>query len=147
MKSYRMIVAGPRDFSDYEKVRNELDLILSSVPPKDIEIVSGGCDDAKKGAHTFTRKDGKKIYGVDGIGERYASENGYPVKTFDADWNTYGNSAGPIRNEAAAKYANHALVYWQYKTKGSMNIVKNVRKYISSATIIKYSIVEETTVK
>jgi hypothetical protein len=47
--------------------------------------------------------------GVDQLGEEWAAEHDIPVERFPADWNQHGKSAGYIRNEEMAEYAD-ALV-------------------------------------
>lgn len=71
----KVLVCGGRDYSDYEKLRIELDKI------RDIsEIIHGGA----RGADTLAGK--------------YAEENSIPCKRFNALWDLYGKSAGYRRN-------------------------------------------------
>ena len=83
----RVIVAGSRDFDDYELLKRKC---MGLTRLKDVEIVSGGAR------------------GADSLGERFAREFGIPVKRFPADWNAYGKAAGPIRNAEMAEYASKA---------------------------------------
>ena len=76
-----VIVAGGRDYSDYNAVKTKLDNFRSTLKPgTEINIISGGAK------------------GADNLGERYASENKLGIQRFKADWNEYGKAAGPIRN-------------------------------------------------
>lgn len=120
----KIIVAGSRHFSDYRQLECVLNICVFFTI--DTEIISGCCD---TGVHTFTREDGTKVYGADGLGERYAKEKGMPVKLFPADWNKHGKSAGPIRNEEMAKYAKGCIVFWDGKSRGSADMVKKAKKY------------------
>lgn len=133
----KLIIAGPRDYTDYEKVKWEANLFINSSVPdhEEIEIVSGGCSDMTNGVLTFTREDGSKVYGVDGLGERFAKENGYPVKLFLADWNKHGKAAGPIRNGEAVKYSTHALVLTRPDARGSNNMLKQASKELSTREV------------
>lgn len=63
----KVIIAGGRTFLDYTLLCNICDQFLSQA--EDIEIVSG----------TAT--------GADKLGEQYATERGYQVTRFPADWN------------------------------------------------------------
>lgn len=71
-----------------------------------------------------------KARGVDKCGERWADRNGIPVKDFPADWAKHGNSAGPIRNEAMAEYADALIVIPlvaedpTYNSKGSVDMMR-----------------------
>ena len=88
----KVIIAGSIHFEDYYFASKRLDRILSDIATP-IEIVSGG----QKGA--------------DKLGERYANEKGYKLTIMEADWEKYGNSAGPIRNQKMAKYAEGLIVF------------------------------------
>lgn len=120
----RLIIAGSRDFNDYELLEKEvgaylqeilkekckLDLVTDGegnwgwcnweqqveVLPKELplEIVSGGAR------------------GADRLGERYARERDYNLKVFNADWEKKGRRAGMIRNIEMLKYSTHCLVFW-----------------------------------
>lgn len=101
----KLIVAGDRDFNNYDFVKSKLDSILSQVD-EDIEIVSGKCK------------------GVDKLGEEYAAENGYPIKPFPADWDKYGKAAGPIRNKQMAEYGTHLVAFLKKGSKGTKSMIE-----------------------
>lgn len=117
----KLIVAGGRTYSDYNCAKKTLDYFLSKTT-EPIEIVSGACDDHKRGVLTFTREDGTKVYGADGLGERYAYEKGYPCKYFPAQWSKHGWGAGPIRNREMAAYCTHSVIFWDGLSKGSRSM-------------------------
>ena len=75
----KVIIAGGRDFSDYELLKRECDSYLCGM--HGIEIVSGAAN------------------GADKLGERYADERNFSLKRFSADWNRYGRGAGTRRNQ------------------------------------------------
>lgn len=102
---FRVIIAGTRNYDDYDSLKAYADYKLSRIED-DIEIVSGGAR------------------GADALGERYAKEKGYSIKRFPAEWKKYGRSAGPRRNEAMAKYADALLSYWDGKSKGTKNMIE-----------------------
>lgn len=118
----KIIVAGCRDYDNYTFVKENLDAITVNLHL--IEIVSGGCSDSEKGIHTYTRKDGSKVYGVDGLGERWAEENKHPVRVFPANWEAYGRSAGPIRNKKMSQYGGYLVAFWNMHSKGTKNMVE-----------------------
>ncbi len=84
----RCIIAGGRDFHDYDYAKTKLDAIFAR--QSEVEIVSGGAP------------------GADALGERYAAERGWPVVRFPADW-SLGRKAGPMRNGQMAAYATHLV--------------------------------------
>jgi predicted Rossmann fold nucleotide-binding protein DprA/Smf involved in DNA uptake len=97
----KTIIAGCRDVNDYNAV-------VEAVRDSEFqitEVVSG------------------KAAGVDTLGERWAQENGIPVKEFPADWDRYGKRAGPIRNRQMAEYAEALIAVWDEKSAGTMNMI------------------------
>lgn len=125
----KVIIAGSRHYGDYEAGAKRLDFLFSNGLPE--EVVSGGCSDSK-GVHTHTREDGSKVYGADGIGERWAEENGIPVKIFLADWGRHGKVAGPIRNLKMAEYLESekdgCVVFWNGHSRGSGDMISKAKK-------------------
>jgi hypothetical protein len=113
----KVIIAGGRDFDDYEKLRTYCDHILED--QTDIEIVSG------------TAK------GADHLGERYAIEKGYKTTRFPADWSK-GKSAGYIRNEEMAKYGDALIAFWNGKSKGTGHMIDLAEKYKLKIRIYNY---------
>ena len=86
---FRLVVAGDRNYTNYDAVAEKLDALLSEMSPDEtIEIVSGGAK------------------GVDSLGERYATERGLSLVKFPADWGKLGKAAGPLRNKQMAEYAD-----------------------------------------
>ena len=99
----KIIIAGGRDFDNYDLLCQKVDKILSR--QSEIEIVSG------------TAK------GADKLGERYATERGYPIKRFPADWGQYEKRAGYIRNEDMAEYSDALIAFWNNKSKGTKHMI------------------------
>jgi hypothetical protein len=98
----RTIISGSRNIVDYQFVK-------SCVEKADVhitEVVSG------------------TARGVDKLGEKYAVEHNIPIKKFPADWDLYGKSAGYIRNEQMAKYADVLIAIWDGDSKGTHNMVR-----------------------
>jgi hypothetical protein len=115
----KVIIAGSRDFDDYELLCKYCDHILQN--QTDIEIVSG------------TAK------GADQLGERYAKEKEYKITRFPADW-SLGKSAGYIRNEEMAKYADALIAFWNGMSKGSKHMINLANKYNLKIRICNYTI-------
>jgi hypothetical protein len=117
----RVIIAGSRHFDNYELLKDKCDLYLSSIT-EPIEVVSGRCN---TGVHTFTTDGNIKVFGADGLGEKYAKEKGYSVAPFPADWKSYGNYAGPIRNKLMAQYAagNFLIAFVANDSKGTVGMI------------------------
>lgn len=100
----RIIVAGGRDFNDYELLCRKLDFFLSRT--ENPVII---CGEAR---------------GADSLGKRYALERGIPVLSFPADWDRYGKSAGFRRNKQMAENADALVAFWDGRSKGTANMIE-----------------------
>lgn len=105
----KLLIAGLRDYSDYSYVKKTILSIYNINGIK--EIVSGGAT------------------GVDTLAEQFAKEYSIPFKCFPANWKEYGKSAGPIRNIEMANYCDKAILFWDNKSKGTGNMLSNLKKY------------------
>lgn len=98
----RTLKVAPEDILAFI-CHNKLDLTLE-------EVVSGGAK------------------GIDTNAIAMAKANNLPYKVFEADWNTHGKAAGPIRNKQMADYADALLLIWDGKSKGSANMKSTMKK-------------------
>jgi hypothetical protein len=114
----KVIIAGSRDFDDYELLKEKCDAILKN--QKDVEIVSGGAR------------------GADRLGERYAEDMGFPIKRFPADWDTHGRAAGMIRNADMATYGDALIAFWDGRSTGTSGMISLARKKELKYRIIRY---------
>lgn len=67
-----------------------------------------------------------KARGPDSMGEAWAMANDVAIKEFPAEWTRFGNAAGLIRNNQMAKYADAAIILWDGKSTGTLNMIKNM---------------------
>ena len=107
-KEFRVVVAGSRNFGDYERLSAELDKFL--VGKKNVVIVSG------------------TARGADRMGEQYAAEHGYKIDQFPAEWGKYHQGAGPIRNLQMVKTADAVVAFWDNESSGTRNIIDCARQ-------------------
>jgi len=112
----KVIIAGSRNFTDYQKLKETCDTILRD--QTNIEIVSGNCR------------------GADLLGEQYAKERGYKIAQFPADWNKYGKSAGPKRNQQMANYADALIAFWNGKSRGTKHMIEMAKQFKLRMTIL-----------
>ena len=98
----KVIIAGSRTIRD----KNTVERAMRKVTWVITEIVSGGAA------------------GVDTLGEEIAKEKGVSVRIFNADWNQYGKSAGPIRNQQMADYADALLAVWDGRSRGTLDMIR-----------------------
>ena len=116
---FKVIIAGGRDFKDYDLLKTKLNKILSNINTQ-IVIVSG------------------KARGADSLGERYANEMEYKIAEFPANWDKYGKRAGYIRNEEMAKYADACVCFWDGKSKGTKHMIDLADKHNLKLRVIRY---------
>ena len=107
MEKYRVIIAGCRDFSDYELLAEKCDYYLhEKMQTHEVIIISGHAK------------------GADSLGEKYAQERGLNVELHPADWSRHGRAAGPIRNAEMAATSNALIAFWDGKSRGTANMIK-----------------------
>jgi hypothetical protein len=118
----KLIIAGGREFKDYSMLQREVMkfILENDGKPGEVAIVSG------------------KAKGADTLGERFATEWGFPVIEMPADWDTHGKAAGPIRNTEMAKIATHCIVFWDGKSTGSKHMIDTAKKYNLIQKTINY---------
>ena len=120
--TFKVIIAGGRDFDDYNRLKTHCDKILENKRNQGyrIIIISG------------------TARGADTLGERYAKEKGYEVLRFPADWNTYGKRAGYIRNKEMAENADACICFWDRISNGTRHIINNKKKKRLPLRIVTY---------
>jgi hypothetical protein len=117
----KIIIAGSRTFTDYQKLSEVCDQFLQD--QTDIEIVSGAY-----------------YKGADKLGEQYAKERGFKITQFPADWKRFGRAAGPKRNEQMANYANALIAFWDGKSKGTLNMIDKANSFDLRLIIVFFRI-------
>ena len=114
MKELRVVIAGGREFNDFERLCKFCDNILRSYEEHfdQITIVSGNA------------------IGTDRMGEEYSRLRGYNLMVFLADWFKFGKRAGIIRNAQMAEYAisdgaeGILIAFWNGKSRGTKNMIE-----------------------
>lgn len=114
---YNIIIAGSRDFTDYNIIKKSLKNFLISKQTTDKPTIICGM-----------------ARGADMLGYRLAKEFKLLLKEFPADWDRFGKSAGYIRNEQMAKYAHEngngvLFAFWDGKSKGTKWMIELAKKY------------------
>lgn len=69
--------------------------------------------------------------GVDSIAHRIARQLGYSVQVYPADWHTYGNAAGPIRNRLMLDQQPDLVLAFHpnlAESKGTADTVREARR-------------------
>lgn len=132
--SFKLIIAGGRDFDNRELVRLALKDYLkeNNLKVSDLTIVSGHGEKWDANSKTY------ELSGADKLGEDIAIKNNIPLLTFPADWSKYGRAAGPKRNEEMAKVANGLLAFWDGESRGTLSMINNAKKSGLVVKVIQY---------
>ena len=128
----RIIVAGSREFNDYEFLKSKLDEIVAD--ENNVEIVCG----MSKGA--------------DLLGKQYGEERNFCVHEYLAEWNNiedkhpgeiksnkngrYWIRAGIVRNETMAQNADMLVAFRVNKSSGTSNLIELAKKYKLKTIVI-----------
>lgn len=120
ISKYRVIIAGCREFADYELLKEKCDFYLQNNKKEDIVIVTGHAP------------------GADALGERYAQERGFLLETYPADWKAHGRAAGPIRNARMASAANSLIAFWDGKSRGTKNMIETAKNHNLKVVVVRY---------
>jgi hypothetical protein len=104
MKPQKLIIAGGRNFNDYERLQRTCWVNQFTT------IISGGAT------------------GADTLGIKLAHEKGCKVIKIEAEWGKYGKAAGPIRNQKMAAIADKCICFWDGKSKGTKSMIDICKK-------------------
>ena len=107
----RIVIAGSRNFNDYEHLSKVIDDHLKKHNVDDVIFITGGCR------------------GADMLGERYAKEHGFVCQRYSAQWSRYGKAAGPMRNREMAKDCDTVICFWDQKSKGTRSMIEYAKQY------------------
>lgn len=111
---YKVIVAGCRDFADYELLKEKCDFYLQNKKPENIVIVSGHASGAD------------------------ALERGLQLEAFPANWKAHGRAAGPIRNAQMASVAHALIAFWDGKSRETKNMIDTATKRGLKVAVVRY---------
>lgn len=112
----KTIIAGSRDFTDYEFLKSSLQPFVDIIT----EVISG------------------TARGADQLGEQWATEFNKKIIRMPANWNQFGKSAGYIRNQAMAQVADLCIVFWDGKSKGTKHMIDIATKDKKDLHIFRY---------
>lgn len=128
MNELRVIIAGSREFNDYELLKKSaIDIITKKTMLPDLtRIISGGAR------------------GADTLGERFANEMGLEISRFIPDWNGLGKRAGYVRNEQMAKFAvennndGMLIAFWDGVSRGTKHMIDLAHKHGLEVHVVEY---------
>lgn len=96
------IIAGSREIDDYAEICRAVKFSNFDIT----RIISGGAR------------------GVDRLGERYAQDNEISFSVINAEWDSFGKSAGHRRNVEMAKKANALIAVYNFRSPGTKGMIK-----------------------
>lgn len=137
----RIIIAGGRDFNNFDFLKESVDDVIYKLSRKNWTTGLG-----KYGVGEWHRVEfiSGMARGADTLGEIYAMQRDAIIHKFPADWNSYGKSAGYIRNEQMAKHAMEGdcygvlIAFWDNKSKGTKHMIDLATKYGLDVYVINY---------
>lgn len=123
----KLIIAGSRSFAYFTLLAAECEKYLNVAT----EVVSG------------------RAPGADQLGERWAKLCGIPIKTFPARWKDrsspsynfdkgYDPAAGYARNVEMADYADEAILFWDGKSTGTMDMLRRMEIRKKPVTVVRF---------
>lgn len=110
-----VLVAGSREYHDWEKLCNVLDRYRVETVIN--RIISGGAR------------------GADRLGERYARKYNIPLLIIKPEWQR-GRGAGLMRNQELVDAADHVICFWDGKSRGTLDTIRKTRRAQKSLEII-----------
>lgn len=118
---YYLIVAGDRDYTDCDRIVQELFALTSNeLKEFQVEIIHGAARGADQQADLAARR---------------LNLTRHPCP---AEWDKHGKSAGPIRNRKMAAVAHGLLAFWDGQSKGTEDIIQVMKQQKKDVRIINY---------
>lgn len=115
--TYSVVICGDRNWTNKEIIKEFIRVWL----PKHTVIIQGGCR------------------GADKLARDAAVELGYNFITVNAEWNKYGKSAGPIRNQKMIDMKPHWVIAFHENiesSKGTKHMVGLAEKHHISYSVV-----------
>lgn len=104
----RLLVCGGRNFDDFGRLNRQLDALARA--QENLTIIHGGAR------------------GADTMAGNWANRWGHAVLVFRADWNKYGDRAGPIRNQRMLDEGKPDIVVAFPGGRGTADMVRRAQK-------------------
>lgn len=121
MDEYKLIVAGGRDFNDYDLLSRVLFAMADvELADKAISIVCG------------------MARGADRLGLHFAGQHDVKLYQFPADWEGYGKYAGYYRNKQMGNFSDALLAFWDGKSRGTKQMIEYMQGLGKPVHIVNY---------
>ena len=119
-------VVGSRTYKDYKEFKGLLSQKLFMICDRDedhlnkVRIISGGA------------------IGVDSMAESFAKEHNIATTVYKANWETFGRSAGYIRNNDIMHASEVCIAFWDGESRGTLHTIGLFRKFEKDVHIINF---------
>lgn len=128
----RIIIAGSRDFNDYDKLKTETLRIVT-------ELKEEGYNTKREGVEIVSGT----ARGADQLGERFAKEFNLGLARFPANWYEFGKRAGYLRNSEMSEYAKldkeiGVLIAFWNGSKGTKHMIDLATKDGLKVYVVKF---------
>jgi hypothetical protein len=110
----RLAIIGSRTFNSFSIVEKVLDKYKSKITT----VVSGGAR------------------GADSIGAAWANKYDKKLVVFKPNWDTYGKSAGYLRNKDIIENCDGCIAFWDGKSKGTKHSFKLCKEFKKPLKVI-----------
>ena len=107
---FKILVCGGRNFTELEFLSAKLDAFVATLEASSIKIISGGAR------------------GADTLAAIYARNRCYELTVYPADWSTWGNAAGPIRNQRMLDKESPDAVFAFRGGKGTSDMINKAKR-------------------
>ena len=119
MSPFNLIIAGGRDFTDYDLLKTTVDEYRIS--RNNIRIISGAAN------------------GADALAIVYAREHNIPFDRCPADWSTHGKKAGMIRNITMGNIAHGLIAFWDGRSRGTSHMIEYMQALNKPTVVVRYN--------
>lgn len=118
--TFNIVISGSREFTEYWKMANTLDIILKlRVTKPHIRLFEGGAR------------------GIDKLALRYAILNKITKERFEADWDKFGKRAGILRNIEMIDAGDMVIAFWDGQSKGTKHAIEHAIKKRKRCIIVR----------
>lgn len=125
-KKYRLIIAGGRNFNDYDYMQRCCMAVIDKLSKDyDIIVVSGHAQ------------------GADMLGERFANEQDLILEVYPADWKAHYRSAGFRRNEQMGDISDCLIAFWDGRSHGTRHMIEYAKSKGLDVTVYYYNFDDE----
>lgn len=122
----RVIIAGGREVPIDRGVAMVILAIEQSGFTPITELINGGALGIDAAARTYWHRRFQSV------------KPEFPLRTFHANWERYGKSAGPIRNREMARNADALIAIWDGVSRGTSNMIETANDFGLKVHIHRY---------